>query len=169
MTEVVVGLEPLVYDEEDHPLWVSAVADQAADGRWSVWLEFIDPVTGAASSTDIETHQASRADVTHWAGTLTGVYLRGALARARAEPESAVRIAEGSDLFALEAKGVHVLHRALRPLHRAELLRLIDDHGLNRARLDLTGLDHPQLLTFICTAVQVQAGRRRHKRRTPAA
>jgi hypothetical protein len=63
--------------------------DQMEDGRWGGWLVFIPVGGGRLIATGRETTQASLADLAHWSGGLSEVYLQGALARALAlQPEA---------------------------------------------------------------------------------
>jgi hypothetical protein len=46
---------------------VSVVARAAADGHWNAWLEFVAEGSQDVLRTDIETHQATEADLHRWA------------------------------------------------------------------------------------------------------
>jgi hypothetical protein len=57
--------------------------------------------------------------------------------------------------------GKEGLRAKLQPLARAELVLIIDRFNLNPARLSLARLTKAQLVTFIATAVEVQASQPR--------
>jgi hypothetical protein len=155
-----------------HPYRPSVVGHTAADGHWNARLEFVDAATQAVLQTDVETHQASEADLQHWAATLGIVYLEGALARAYARPaESAVhrravlqaavpasRRAATFNPLALFMLGAHVLLRELRLLDRFALREMIRRYRLNPGRVPIRAFTHAQLVTFIATAAEIQAG-----------
>src|SRR5688572_17206200 len=88
--EIVLDLEPAVTAENGRLYRPSVVGKAAADGHWNAWLEFVDPGSQEVLRTGIETHQASEADLHHWARTLGDVYLRGALDRAVLSPSETV-------------------------------------------------------------------------------
>ena len=153
------------------PIIVAAVA---ADGHWNAWIEFVDPDSGEVLRTGIETHQASEADLHHWASVLSDVYLQGAVGRATvSRGETALHRrsanqarltgpgASAPDPFELFEYGEHVLRRELLLFNRATLRALIVTHELNPAGLDLANLTKAQLVTFIVTAIEAQASRPR--------
>ena len=167
--ELVLDLEPAVIAENGLLYRVTVVARAAPDGHWNAWLEFVSQDSQAILRTDIETHQASEADLHRWATTLSDVYLQGALDRARISPaETAVHrrvIAQATDdnvlhmvkafePFELFALGEHVLRRELQLLRRSTLLALIINHSLNPRALDLARFTKPQLVAFIMAAIE---------------
>ena len=65
-----------------------ACGNEAPDGMWQGWIEFV-PLRGAAPvRSPRETTQPNHAALVYWASGLTAVYLEGALSRALAEPVS---------------------------------------------------------------------------------
>lgn len=174
--EIVFDLEPALTAEDGRQYRVSVVARRARDGHWNAWLEFVEDESQIVLRTDIETHQASETDLDHWAGTLSHVYLIGALGRAvpsqseTAAHRRSIRVSrmttrsqrtDAFDVFQLFALGQHVLRRELQLLNSADLRALIRDHALNPAGLDLSKLTEAQLVTFIVTAIEVQQNRPR--------
>lgn len=182
--EIVLDLEPAVTTEDGRAYRASLVARAAADGHWNAWLEFVAMDSQDVLRTDVETHQATEADLHHWATTLGDVYLRGALGRALVSPAETVAhrravaqaagsthgVADVLDPFELFALGEHALRRELLLFRRATLLALIINHDLNPRALDVSTFTKPQLVTFIVTAVEVRqartpnAQRRQHRR-----
>jgi hypothetical protein len=60
-----------------------ACGRERADGLWEGWFEF-EPFDGTrALTTSRETTQPNRTDLEYWANGITGVYLEGALDRAK--------------------------------------------------------------------------------------
>jgi len=181
--EIVLDLEPAVTAQNGRLYRATVVARAAPDGHWNAWLEFVSPAQDVLR-TGIETHQATEADLHHWATTLRDVYLQGALDRAvfssietaahrRAIAQAAGaegrRMAKAVDPNELFALGEHVLRRELQLLRRAALLSLIVKHDLNRGMLDLSRFTKPQLVAFIVAAVearqcQTDLHRRRYRR-----
>jgi hypothetical protein len=100
------------------------------------------------------------------------VYLQGAFARAVAISDggSVVRnyetviadVAVPFDPFEVLPLGKDALRARLRVLTRPELVAMIQKYDLNPAGKSLTRLSDAQIVTFIVTAVEVQAlqGRR---------
>jgi hypothetical protein len=178
--ELVLDLEPVVTAENGLLYRVTVVARAAPDGHWNAWLEFVSSDSHDVLQTAIETHQATEADVHHWATTLGDVYLRGALDRslissaetaahrqavARASGAEGRGVANAFDPFELLGLGEHVLRRELQLLRRATLLALIINHDLNSRALDLSKFTKAQLVAFIVTAVEVREARSNHARR----
>lgn len=173
--EFVLDLEPAV-SSEGRRYRACVVARAAVDGHWNAWLEFVDDRSSDVLATGIETHQATDADLQHWAMTLGDVYLRGALARATVSPNetlahrravahSASTGTHGAhaalDVFELFALGEHVLRRELQLFRRATLLALIINHDLNPRALDVSRFTKAQLIAFILTAIEVRTARAR--------
>ena len=169
LREVIVDLAPVATESGRlyHPSVVAAVA---ADGHWNAWIEFVDPHSGDVLRTGSETHQASEADLHHWASVLSDVYLQGALRRATvARGETAIHRrsvnqarltgprASVPDPFELFEHGEHVLRRELLLFDRATLRALILAHNLDPAGLDVAKFTKAQLVTFIVTAIEAQA------------
>ena len=70
-----------------------AYGDPRPEGMWDGWLVFFPADGGAAIASDRETTQPSSDALTRWAGSLSEVYLAGAL-------ERALRIAEEPTILA---------------------------------------------------------------------
>lgn len=169
--EIVLDLEPAVTTGDGRLYRATVVARAAADGHWNAWLEFVGHGSEEVLTTGIETHQASEADLRRWATTLSDVYLRGALDRARVSRAEtiahrhAVDIAatppgpepKAIDPFELFALGEHVLRRELQLFRRAVLLAFIVMHDLNPRSLDVSRFTKAQLIAFIVTAIEVRA------------
>ena len=177
--ELALDLEPAVTAENGLLYRVTVVARAAPDGHWNAWLEFVASDSHDVLRTAIETHQATEADVHHWATTLSDVYLRGAMDRAlissaeTAAHRQAVAQASGAerhgmanafDPFELLALGEHVLRRELQLLRRATLLALISNRDLNSGAHNLSNFTTAQLVAFIVTAVEVRQARSNHAR-----
>jgi hypothetical protein len=173
--EFVLDLLPPVTTGDGRLYRATVVARAAEDGHWNGWLEFVAHGSQDVLATDIETHQASEGDLHHWASTLSNVYLRGAVDRARvSKPETtahhrAVDVAampaahaatNALDPFELFALGEHVLRRELQLFRRATLLSLIIRHDLNPRALDVSTFTKAQLIAFIVTAIEVCRSRR---------
>lgn len=177
--ELVLDLEALVTAEDGREYRASVIARPAADGHWNAYLEFVARDSQDVMRTDIETHQATEADLHHWATMLGDVYLRGALDRALASPAetAAHRLAVAHaavetrgvvapiDPFELFALGEHVLRRELQLFRRATLLALIINYDLNPRAFDLSKFTKAQLVAFIVTAVEVRQARSNNARR----
>jgi hypothetical protein len=176
MPEIVAELDQRLVDADGREYFVNVAADQEADGRWAAWLEFVPLDDAEPLLTQPETYQSTLSDVSHWAGTLTDVFVEGAFTRAfpaassappRAvatpiHPPTPLQPTPALDPFALLPLGKDTLRAQLRPLSRVELLTIIDAYELNPAALSLARLTTTQLVTFIVTAAEVQArqGRR---------
>jgi hypothetical protein len=172
--EFVLDLEPPVTTDEGLMYQATVIACAAADGHWNAWLEFVSAASQDVLRTGIETHQATEADLHHWATTLSDVYLRGALDRARvSSAETAVHrraaaqaaggdrqaMADACDPFELFALGAHVLHRELQLFRRATLLAVIINNDLNPRALDLSRFTKAQLVAFIVAAIDARQSR----------
>ena len=175
MSEVIADLNYRILDADGREYFANVAGEPTPDGRWEAWLEFVPLHDAEPMLTGIETHQSTRADVVHWATTLSETYLEGAFHRARAALQpSARRYATAAypavsfvttpveiDPFLLLDQGTDVLRARLLPLTRAELLAIIEAYGLNPADLSLARLSERQLVTFIVTATDVQTRERR--------
>jgi hypothetical protein len=171
MAEVITELQTSLIGPGNHEYYVQVVGEQLATGRWEVWLEFV-PLDDNLDVlvTKVETTQQTPGDVLHWSATLTDVYLKTAFAGALsagsisgvARTYSSTVGAAPLDPFDVLRLGADILRAKLRPLSRGELLATIDNFGLNPAQKSLARLSDSQLVTFIVTAVEVQAlqGRR---------
>jgi hypothetical protein len=172
MSELITDLDSRIFDEAGGEYYVSVAGELGPDGRWEGWLEFVPTDDSAVLVTPTETYQSTRADLAHWATTLTDTYLEGAFSRAipvrgdslparvvaRAIAADAVGApaAVAIDPFEVMSHGKQVLRATLRPLTRAELLSIIASYRLNPAGMSLAWLSHSQLITFIATAVEAQ-------------
>ena len=172
MGEIIADLTTTVLSPEGQTYHVRLLGEQLSDRVWRAWLEFIpldDGLTGLITKT--ETRQPTRADVVRWSETLTAVYLQGAFARAvgtgeakRVRVSPAIVTASAAsvvDPFEVLRLGRAALRARLRVLSRSELLAIIERYNLNPAHKDLTALSDSQLVTFIITAAEVQAGPRK--------
>lgn len=95
MSELMMELPETVSDARGtFRSWV--MADEASDGRWEAWLEFVptDRDTHCVYVTAMETRQHDRAAVSRWASGLSHVDAEAALARARLQqtPPSAAQL-----------------------------------------------------------------------------
>jgi hypothetical protein len=170
MSELIADLELRVVDQSGREYFVNVAAELTANGRWAAWLEFVPLDNTEPLLTDTETYQSTREDVTHWASTLSDVFVQGAFARARAEAEFLERrelatltyppvvldTPAALDPFAVFRLGKDTLRARVRPLTRTELLTIIGEYDLNPAQLSLARLTTAQLVTFIVTATEVQ-------------
>ena len=172
--ELVLDLEPAVTTEKGLMYRATVIARAAPDGHWNAWLEFGSPDSQDVLRTGIETHQATEADLHRWATTLSDVYLRGALDRARvSSAETAVHrraaaqaaggdrraMADAFDPFELFALGAHVLRRELQLFRRATLLAMIINNDLNPRALDLSRFTKAQLVAFIVAVIEARQPR----------
>jgi hypothetical protein len=121
--------------------------------------------------TKTETTQPTRDDVVRWSETLTATYLQGALGRAvrdsargvvRADAIDVAELLAPLDPFEIFPRGKAELRARLHGLKRPELLGIIRSYDLNPAGKSLARLTDAQLVTFIVTAVEVQAFQGRH-------
>jgi hypothetical protein len=172
MSEILADLDTTIVSPEGDEYYVQ-VGGQLASGMWEAWLEFV-PLDDALEvlRTTTETTQPTREDVVRWSETLTQVYLQGAFARAVdiSDGGSVVRnyetviadVAVPFDPFEVLPLGNAALRAQLRVLTRPELTAMIQKYDLNSAGKSLTRLSDAQLVTFIVTAVEVQALQGRH-------
>lgn len=169
--EIVLDLERPVAADDGRLYRASVVGRTAADGHWNAWLEFVALDSHEVLRTGIETHQASDADLHHWAMTLGDVYLDGALDRALVSPADTAahrhamaqaaagrghRAPADLDLFGLFALGEHALRRELQLFTRATLRALIINYDLNPTPVDLSAFTKDQLVAFIVTAIDAR-------------
>jgi hypothetical protein len=168
MTEIIADVETTVVSPDGHEYYVQVGGERLATGLWEAWLEFV-PLDGSLDVllTTTETTQPTRDAVVRWSETVTPVYLQGALARAvaatdrrrltRNYPVAASAVTAPFDPFAVFPSGKEALRARLRVRSRSELLAIVEQYGLNPAAKRLTWLSDSQLVTFIVTAVEVQA------------
>jgi hypothetical protein len=168
MSEILADLDTTIVSPEGDEYYVQVVGEHLATGMWDAWLEFV-PLDDALEvlRTMTETTQSTREDVVRWSETLGQVYLQGALARAvdLSDGGSVVRnyetiiadIEVPFDPFEVLPLGKAALRARLRVLTRPELVAMIQNFDLNPAGKSLTRLSDSQLVTFIVTAVEVQA------------
>ena len=172
MSEIIADLETTVASTDGLEYYVQVAGEPLASGTWEAWLEFV-PFDDDLEvlSRQMETTQPTRDDVVSWSATLTGTYLEGAFARARGNTarlvvrDFATEIAEipaAFDPFDVLPLGKPELQARLRVLSRPELLGMISSYNLNPAEKSLIRLTDSQLVTFIVTAVEVQAVQGRH-------
>ena len=173
MSEILADLDTTTVSPEGDEYYVQVVGQHLATSAWEAWLEFV-PFDDALEvlRTTTETTQTTREDVVRWSETLTQVYLQGAFARAVdiSDGGSVVRnyetviadVAVPFDPFEVLLLGDAALRARLRVLTRPELVAIVQNYDLNPAGKSLTRLSDVQLVTFIATAVEVQArqGRR---------
>jgi hypothetical protein len=173
MSEIITDLETTVASTDGHEYYVQVAGEPLASGTWEAWLEFVpfdDDLEVLLTQT--ETTQPTRDDVVSWSATLTGTYLQGAFARAlgntarfvvRDFATDVTEIPAPFDPFDVLPLGKAELRARLRVLSRPELLGMISSYNLNPAEKSLIRLTDSQLVTFIVTAVEVQAvqGRQR--------
>ena len=172
MSEILADLDTTIVSPEGDEYYVQ-VGGQLAIGVWEAWLEFVPLDDGLeVLRTKIETTQPTREDVVRWSETLTQANLQGALTRAVdiSDGRSVVRnyetviadVAVPFDPFEVLPLGTAALRARLRVLTRPELVMMIQKYDLHPAGKSLTRLSDAQLVTFIVTAVEVQAlqGRR---------
>jgi hypothetical protein len=149
------------------------------DGRWEGWLEFVPTDASMVLRTERETTQRNLADLEHWAGTLTPVYLQGALERTVIPPPvvveppevpsvydepaprrsvvTPIRVAQADavlDPFAEFAADEEGFVRRLTTLRREELRAIIIEYDLADASVDLDALTMPELVGWIVGAVR---------------
>jgi len=172
MSDIVAELDSRVVDPQGREYVVNVAAELMADGQWEGWLEFVPFDDTLPLVTGTETTQASRDAVAYWATGLGEAFIEGAFQRALdldaalprrtpatvIQPAVPIAAAPVGDPFELWSRGRDVLVTHLRSLTRSELLGVIEDYDLNPAKLSLARLTDRQLVTFIVTAVQVQAG-----------
>lgn len=172
MPEILTELGTTIVSPDGDEYYVQ-VGGQLAAGVWEAWLEFV-PLADELEVllTKTETTQPTREDVVRWSETLTQVYLEGAFARALhvSDGRNVVRnyetviadVAVPFDPFEMLPLGKAALRTQLLVLTRPELVAMIQKYDLNPAGKSLTRLSNSQLVTFIVTAVEVQAlqGRR---------
>ena len=173
MPEIITDLDTTIVSPEGDEYYAQVSGEQLSSGTWEAWLEFV-PLDDALDVllTKTETTQPTREDVVGWAETLSDVYLQGAFARAvhasdgrrvaRNYEAVIADVAAPFDPFEVLPLGKAALRARLRVLTRPELLAIIQSFDLNPAGKSLTRLSDSQLVTFIVTAVEVQAlqGRR---------
>ena len=177
MPEAIAEPNYVVSDDSGRQYFPTVVAEPIAE-TWEAWLEFVPADDSPPLLTNTETTQSTREDIVRWATLLDDVYIQGAFRRAVSATASAVRspISVLSPPVAIDTTGAAAedpfemyrlggkqgLRARLQPLTRTELLLIIDGFQLNPAQLSLARLTTSQLVTFIATAVEVQAlqGRR---------
>jgi hypothetical protein len=158
---------------------VEAVATAQVCGRragtiWEGWIEF-QTDDGVWWRSPRETTQPDRDALAYWAGGLSPTYLEGALARAltptpaapivvAAEPQfdepappSAPPLVGADravlDPFSVAAKGETVLRQELNALRAWHLRNIVRAYDLADPALDLEGLQAPELIELIVSAV----------------
>jgi hypothetical protein len=173
MSEILADLDTTIVSPDGDEYYVQVVGEHLLTGMWEAWLEFV-PLDDALEvlRTTTETSQTTREDVVRWSEMLTQVYLQGAFARAvhvsggrgivRNYETVIADVAVPFDPFEVLPLGKAALRARLRVLTRPELVTMIQNYDLNPARKSLTRLSDSQLVTFIVTAVDVQALQGRH-------
>ena len=172
MSEIITDLDTTVASTDGHEYYVQVAGEQLASGVWEAWLEFV-PLDDDLEvlSTQAETTQPTRDDVVSWSAALTGTYLQGAFGRALRNTARLVVRDFTTEVAAISAPfnpfdvlplGKAELRARLRVLTRSELLGMIQSYDLNPAEKSLIRLTDSQLVTFIVTAVEVQAAQGRH-------
>ena len=70
MPEVITDLDYRIVDTMGREYYASVAGEEASDGRWEGWLEFV-PLDNDLSVlvTGTETWQPDRSSLAHWAGT----------------------------------------------------------------------------------------------------
>ena len=173
MPEIIADLETTVTSTDGQEYYVQVVGEQLPSGTWEAWLEFV-PLDDEAEVllTKTETTQPRREDILGWSATLTDTYLQGAFARAVRDTAGRVLrdyvtdvpdFSAPLDPFDVLPLGKAALRARLRVLTRPGLLGIIRSYDLNPAGKSLTRLTDAQLVTFIVTAVEVQAIQRRNR------
>ena len=82
MAEVLVEFQAPLASSDGRQYRARACGNEAADGRWQGWIEFVPMGGGNVLRSPRETTQPNRIDSVYWATGLTTVYLEGALGRA---------------------------------------------------------------------------------------
>jgi hypothetical protein len=82
MLELVHEYPDVIRDGSAAAYHARAYAEREENGHWGGYLIFVPAAGGRVVATDRETTQATFEAVDHWAGTLSWVYLEGALTRA---------------------------------------------------------------------------------------
>jgi hypothetical protein len=159
-----------------------ACAREREDGRWEGWLEFVPDDGSVVLRTARETTQRNLADLEHWAGTLTTVYLQGALERTLtprsvvAQPDVAPVYDEPAPIgsrvisiapvdtdtadppldpfFVYAARGEEYLVGQLAALTPERLRAIILEHNLADRSSDLAALTAPELIERIVGGVR---------------
>src|SRR5690349_16314329 len=83
-------LDAIVRDPEGGAYACRVLGGEADDGLWDGYLEFRSS-DGSVLLTPRETRQPDQVDLAYWASGLGGVYLEGALQRARDAAEAQAR------------------------------------------------------------------------------
>lgn len=173
MPEILTELDTTFVSPEGDEYYLQVGGEQLASGMWEAWLEFV-PLDDSLEVllTPTETTQPTREDVLLWSETLNQVFLQGAFARAvqvsdgrqivRNYEATIADVAAPFDPFEVLPPDKAALGAQLRVLTRPQLVAMIQKYELNPAGKSLTRLSDSQLVTFIVTAVEVQAlqGRR---------
>jgi hypothetical protein len=179
MAEVLVEFADPVMAGDGTRYLAQACGTEVDNGMWHGWLEFVDPVTGAALRSGRETTQPNRADILYWATGLTAVYLEGALERARrplARPasrptpqphfsEPAPNLLEQPpqtdsilNPFSVYRKGEGHLRRQLAALSEWHLANIVRAHALSELPpATLEAMTAGDLIELIVAAVRLRA------------
>lgn len=177
MAETLLDFQAPVSDPDGSLYAARAVAAEVPGGNWQGWIEFTPLDGGRALRSPRETTQPNRTDVEYWATGLTGVYLEGALARARTPLRGKAAAARSTpafgapasrpaavpnddatsvlDPFSVYRKGEELLRRQLHALSGWHLANIIIDYGLSgEDRSTLEGLPDAALVEIIVDAVR---------------
>jgi len=179
MAETLLQFQAVVSGVDRSLYSARAVGAQVPGGNWHGWIEFTPLDGGEPLCSPRETTQPNRTDVVYWATGLTGVYLEGALARAKAclspapaqhsmpppafeGPPARPSVAvprEGTasvlDPFSVYEKGETLLRRQLGALSSWHLVNIIVDYELSDdSRASLSRMSSRALIDTIVAGVQ---------------
>lgn len=179
MAHVVAVFAPPLTLKNGRVYTAQACGREREDGRWEGWLEFVPDDESLVVRTQRETTQRNLSDLEHWAGTLTPVYLQGALERTLtptpvaidqpdvpavydepAPPRSVVtrirtaRTEPILDVFAEFSRGEEELARQLAMLSAEHLRAIIVEYNLADSSVDLDAMTAPELVGWIVSAVR---------------
>jgi hypothetical protein len=157
-----------------------ACGDEAADGMWQGWIEFIPIGAGEPVRSGRETTQPNRKDAEYWATGLTPIFLEGSLYRAlnplrrsiarqpmpplfdtpagpiRSGPPASESIL---DPFSVYRKGEALLRRQLSAMSAWHLVNIITAYNLSNEDPALLQAREPvDLVELIVNAVRVETG-----------
>jgi hypothetical protein len=149
MAEVVAVFDPPLVLANGRVYIAQACGRQRDDRRWEGWLEFVPDDGSVVLRTERETTQRNLAELQHWAGTLTPVYLQGALDRTLTPPPVVAEPAEVPAVYDGPAPSRAVMHVTTTDVPVLDPFSVYAEHGESVLALRLADLTASELRVVI--------------------
>jgi hypothetical protein len=149
MAEVVAVFDPPLVLANGRVYIAQACGRQRDDRRWEGWLEFVPDDGSVVLRTERETTQRNLAELQHWTGTLTPVYLQGALDRTLTPPPVVAEAAEVPAVYDGPAPSRAVMHVTMNDEPVLDPFAVYAEHGESVLALRLTDLTASELRVII--------------------